>query len=178
MYFPRSFKPTGYTARESNSEWNWLTNFHEMTGWADQCSSEDPATVEFGILNKRSPRGQPNPRFLLHLAGGGQSASTCVPKLRRIDGPALRLGHWYSLLEHVVFSPSDTGLVEVWIDGRRMTSVHFPTMYRHPNGSVRNYYFSFGYYRRKASWSATVLFDDVAEGPSRASIGRAAARTK
>ena len=171
MYFPRGFKPTGYTAGESNSEWNWLMTFHETKGWANQCGGEDPSTVALGILNKRQRRNRrPNPRFRLHLVGGAQSSSNCIPQLRRIDGPKLRLGHWYSVVEHVVFSPSDSGLVEIWIDGRRMTRVRFPTMYRHPNGSLGDYYFCFGYYRRRAAWDATVLFDDVAEGPTRASV--------
>jgi Polysaccharide lyase len=172
MYFPRTFRPTGYTAGESNSEWNWLTTFHETRGWADHCSSADPSTVALGILNRRPRHHSPNPRFRLHLVGGAQAAGTCIPKLRRIDGPRVRLGRWYSVLEHVVFSPSESGLVEVWINGRRMASLNFPTMYRHPDGSLGNYYFCFGYYRRSASWGTTVLFDDVAEGPTRASVAR------
>jgi hypothetical protein len=170
LYFPPSFKPTGYTAGQINSEWNWLTTFHESGAWAKHCAGEDPSSVAIGILNSRPRHGAPNPRFRLHLAGGVQSTSKCVPNLLRIDGPQIRLGHWYTLLEHVVFSPSGSGLVQVWIDGRRMANVHFPTMYRHPDGSVGNYYFCFGYYRLRSSWNATVLFDNVAEGPTRASV--------
>jgi Polysaccharide lyase len=177
MYFPRSFRPTGYSAGESNSEWNWLTTFHESKGWAGHCSSADPSTVALGILNRRPRRRAPNPRFRLHLVGGVQTTGKCIPKLRRIDGPRVRLGRWYSVLEHVVFSPSDEGLVEIWINGRRMASVHFPTMYRHPDGSVGDYYFCFGYYRRRASWDATVLFDDVTEGPTRGSVTRSKRRS-
>jgi hypothetical protein len=177
MYFPRGFKPTGYSAGESNSEWNWLTTFHETKGWADQCSNANPSTVALGILNRRPQHHSPNPRFRLHLMGGVQSAGKCIPKRRRIDGPKVRLGRWYTVQEHVVFSPSDSGLVEVWINGRRMASVQFPTMYRHPDGSVGNYYFCFGYYRRRASWNATVLFDNVAEGPTRASVARGKRRS-
>ena len=117
-------------------------------------------------------RGGANPRFRLHLVGGVQSTSNCVPSRRNIDGPRIRLGHWYSVLEHVVFSPSRKGLVQIWIDGRKMASVHFPTVYQHPNGSVGQYYFGFGYYRLRSSWDATVLFDNVAEGPTKASVAR------
>ncbi len=170
LYFPPSFKPSGYTAGQIDSEWNWLAEFHESGGWKDQCASEDPATVALGVLNKRTRRGAPNPRFRLHLVGGVQSSSNCMPNLRRIDGPRVRRGHWYSIVQHVVFSPSGRGLVEVWIDGSQMASVRFPTMFRHPNGSVGLYYFDFGYYRLRSSWDATVLFDNVAEGPTRASL--------
>ena len=170
LYFPLGFKPTGYTAGQRNSEWNWLTHFHEHGAWKDQCAAEDPATVALGILNSRSRRGAPTTRFHLHLMGGVQSASNCNPELRRIDGPRIRRGHWYSILEHVVFSPSQSGLVELWIDGRMMVRVHFPTVFLHPNGSVGSYYFGLGYYRLRSSWDATVLFDNVAEGPTRASL--------
>jgi Polysaccharide lyase len=170
LYFPRGFKPSGYTAGQVDSEWNWLTEFHESGDWKDQCSGEDPATVALGVLNRRARRGAPNPRFRLHLVGGVQTRSRCIPNLRRIDGPRVRGGHWYTILEHVVFASDRNGLVQIWIDGRRMASVHFPTMYRHPDGSVGHHYFDFGYYRLRSSWNATVLFDNVAEGPTRASV--------
>lgn len=177
LYFPPGFKPTGYTAGQANSEWNWLTHFHENGTWKDQCAAEDPATVALGLLNTRTRRGIPNPRFRLHLVGGVQSRTNCRPDRQHIDGPRIRRGHWYSIIEHVVFSPSRSGLVQIWIDGRRMASVHFPTVFRHPNGDVGRYYFGFGYYRMCSSWDATVLFDNVAEGPTRASVaGRARKR--
>jgi hypothetical protein len=166
LYFPTSFRPTGHTAGQRNSEWNWLTMFHDKES-ASRCAGEDPSTVSLGIINRRR---RVNPRFRLRLIGGVQSANRCTPKSLRIDGPRVRPGHWYTLVEHVVFSPSRSGLVQIWIDGRRVANVHFPTVYRHPDGSVGDYYFSFGYYRLRASWHATVLFDNVAEGPTRASI--------
>jgi hypothetical protein len=172
IYFPSGFKPTGYTAGQRNSEWNWLTHFHEAGAWKNQCAREDPASVALGIINSRTRRRVANPRFRLHLVGGIQSSSNCLPRIRRIDGPRVRRGHWYSVLEHVVFSPSRKGLVQIWIDGRKMASVHFPTVYQHPDGSVGRYYFGLGYYRLRSSWDATVLFDDVAEGPTRASVAR------
>ena len=168
LYFPPGFKPTGYTAGQIDSEWNWLMTFHEAAGWANKCAGENPSTVALGIINSR--RTRPNYRFRLHLLGGVQSTSGCKPAERRIDGPRVRLGHWYSLLGHVVFSPSRKGLVQIWIDGREVVSVHFPTAYRHPDGSIGQYYFNFGYYRLRGSWKATVLYDNVAEGPTRGSV--------
>jgi hypothetical protein len=169
LYFPRGFKPSGYTAGQVDSEWNWLTEFHESGDWKDRCPGEDPASVALGVLNSKASRGAPNPRFRLHLVGGVQSRSNCIPNLRRVDGPRVRLAHWYTILQHVVFADR-SGLVQIWIDGRRMASVHFPTMFRHPDGSVGRYYFDFGYYRLHSSWGATVFFDNVAEGPTRASV--------
>jgi Polysaccharide lyase len=168
LYFPRGFKPSGYTAGQIDSEWNWLTEFHEAAGWVDKCASENPATVALGILNSHQTRA--NYLFRLHLLGGVQTTSNCKPIERRIDGPRVQLGHWYSLLEHIVFSPSRDGLVQIWIDGRRMVNIHFPTVYRHPDGGVGQYYFNFGYYRLRGSWTAKVLYDNVAEGPTRGSI--------
>jgi hypothetical protein len=170
LYFPRNFQPTGYTAGQKNSEWNWLTEFHEAAGWATACASGNPASIALGILNSR--RATRNPRFHLQLIGGVQSKSNCKPKQRRIDGPRVRLGHWYTLLVHARFSPTQSGLVQLWLDGRLIVNVHFPTVVQHPDGSVGNYYYAFGYYRLPASWDATVLYDDVAEGPTRASISR------
>lgn len=168
LYFPRNFKPTGYTAGQINSEWNYLSEFHEAGDWSEHCASENPASIALGILNSR--HAKPNPRFRLQLVGGVQSATNCRPRQRRIDGPRVQLGHWYSLLEHVVFSPSRSGLVQIWMDGRRFVNVHFPTVVKHPDGSIGNYYFHFGYYRLPSSWHATVLYDDVAEGPTRPSV--------
>jgi hypothetical protein len=170
LYFPRNFKPTGYTAGQKNSEWNWLNEFIETGGYATKCASENPASVALGILNSR--RARVNPRFRLQLIGGVQSTSNCKPRQRRLDGPRVRLGHWYTLLEHVLFSPTQSGLVQLWLDGRLIVNVHFPTVVQHPDGSIGNYYYAFGYYRLPASWDATVLYDDVAEGPTRASIPR------
>jgi hypothetical protein len=168
FYLPRGFKPTGYTAGQIDSEWNWLTMFHEAAGWAEECATENPSTVALGILNSRHT--DPNPRFRIHLIGGVQSTSSCKPTERRFDGPRVRLRHWYSLLEHIVFSPSSKGLVQIWIDHRKMVNVHFPTVHRHPDGSVGRYYFGFGYYRLPGSWIARVMYDNVAEGPTRASV--------
>jgi hypothetical protein len=140
--------------------------FHDRAA-PSRCSGEDPSTISFGIINRRR---RLNPRFRLRLLGGVQSARRCTPGSLRVDGPRVRRGHWYTVVEHVVFSPSASGLVQIWIDGRRMANVHFPTVYKRPDSSVGNYYFCLGYYRLRASWDATVLFDNVAEGPTRASI--------
>ena len=166
LYFPRGFKPTGHTAGQRNSEWNWLTMFHDAES-ASRCAKEDPSTISLGIINRRR---DVNPRFRLRLKGGVQSSTRCTPNTASIDGPRVRSGHWYTLVEHVIFSPSTRGLVQIWIDGHKMADVHFPTVYRHPDGTVGDYYFCFGYYRLPASWDATVLYDNVAEGPTRASI--------
>jgi hypothetical protein len=176
MYFPRDFKPSGYTSGQVNTDWNWLVEFHEGAGWANQCSGENPGSIALGILNSRMRPLRQNPRFRLHVLGGVQSGSNCIPQQVRIQGPHVRLGHWYSLVLHVVFSPDRSGLVQLWIDGRRMANVRSPNLYRHPDGSVGNFYFAFGYYRLISSWDATVLFDDVAEGPTRASVRRNAKR--
>jgi hypothetical protein len=167
LYLPRNFKPTGYTARQIDSEWNWIAQLHEAGDWQQQCRGEDPATIALGIVNRRT---KVNPRFRLLLKGGVQSGSRCVPRLERIEGPAIRLRHWYNVVERIILSPSDRGLVRVWIDGKRMANAAFPTVYRHPNGTVGSYYVDFGYYRLRASWDASVLLDDVAEGPSRRSV--------
>jgi hypothetical protein len=176
FYLPPHFKPTGYTAGQVDSAWNWLTEFHEAGAWSSQCAGENPGSVALGVLNRRTRRGVPNPRFFLQLVGGSQSTSNCIPQTKRIDGPRIRRAHWYSLVEHVIFSPSENGLLQIWLDGRRMASTHFPTVYRHPNGIIGRYYFCFGYYRLRSSWDATVLFDNVAEGPTRASTATRSGR--
>jgi polysaccharide lyase-like protein len=169
--FPKNFKPSGYTAGQVNTDWNWLVQFHETGRWSRHCSTENPGTIALGILNSRMRPLRENPRFRLHVLGGVQTGGKCIPNQIRVQGVHVRLAHWYSLLMHVNFSASDSGLVQLWLDRRLIFNVHGPNVYQHPDdGSVGNSYFAFGYYRLSSSWDATVYFDDVAEGPTRGSV--------
>jgi hypothetical protein len=99
--------------------------------------------------------------------------SVTSPKQRVFTLPAnsLRRGWWYDILVHFVWSADPSvGLAELWIDGRRTGSAHFPTLYRHPSGATSFNYFGLYNYRPKASWDASIHFDRVRIGPTRASV--------
>jgi hypothetical protein len=173
IYFPASFTPTGFTAGQRNSVFNGFTSFHNDSGYKELCPSELPS-IAWTILNAdpHGSWGKPQPRFRIHLLGGAETNdSNCRPKERWINGPKFRKRHWYNILQHIKFSPDERkGLFEAWIDGVRIASVRFPTLYRRPDGSISSAYFQCGYYRLASKFAASLFIDDVREGPSRRSV--------
>ena len=105
--------------------WNWLTEFHEGAGWATANARAKirPASLSaYSIADGRHG----TPVSVLQLIGGVQIHIELQAQKRRIDGPRIRLGHWYTLLEHVRFSPTQSGLVQLWLDGRPNRQRSFP----------------------------------------------------
>jgi hypothetical protein len=177
IFFPSSFRATGYRSGQPNSEFNWLHEFHEDSTYTTKCPSEDPGNIALGVLDSSTYATY---RWRVQIFGGQQTATNCTGSIgdRDVDGPPIQLGHWYTLLEHVHFSAGSDGLYELWIDGTQAFSINGPTLYRHPDGSTERAYTHFGNYRAggdswavKTTWTADVYYDDVAEGPSRSSVG-------
>jgi hypothetical protein len=173
IYFPRDFTPTGFTAGQLASSYNWFLEFHNDWGYKNLCPTEVPS-IAWTIQNDRprKVRQKPHPRFAIQLIGGTETTTrNCQPQTRWIYGTREKNDHWYDIVEHVKFSPdAATSVFEGWIDGKRIASLHFPTLFRRPNGSISSAYFDCGYYRRASNYYASVYIDDVREGPSRKSL--------
>jgi hypothetical protein len=173
IYFPKAFVPSGFTAGQGNSVANGFAHWHNDAGYKKRCPGEIPS-IALSILNAdpHGPWGRPQPRFRFHLIGGTEmNQSNCRPRERWIDGPKVLTAHWYDVLQHIKFSPEPRqGLFEAWIDSKRMVSLHFPTLYKRPDGSLSSAYFQCGYYRLASNFSATVLLDNIREGPTRKSV--------
>jgi hypothetical protein len=176
IYFSKHFRPTGFTAGQRDSSFNWFLEFHNDGGYKKLCPAEVPS-IAWTIQNDKAKyvgHTKRGPRFRIQLIGGTETTSRdCQPRTKWIEGPRQKNGRWYHAIEHVVFSPDPaTGLFEAWLDGRRIASLHFPTLFRRPNRASSSAYFDCGYYRRASDYYASVYIDNVREGPSRASISR------
>lgn len=173
IYFPKNFTPTGFTAAQGDSAYNWFLEFHNDWDYKELCPTEVPS-IAWTIQNNKPKRGhgKARPRFAIQLIGGTETtARNCQPQVRWVAGPPQKNGRWYHILEHVKFSPdSENSLFEAWIDGKRIASVRYPTLFRRPNGSISRAYFDCGYYRRASNYYASVYIADVREGPSRQSV--------
>ena len=178
LYFPTNFKATGYRSGQPNSEFNWLHEFHEDMQYKTKCPSEDPGNIALGVLDSSAYTSL---RWRIQIFAGQQASTTnCVGSIgdRDVDGPAIQLGHWYTLLEHVHFSAGSDGLYQLWIDGAQAFSINGPTLFRHPDGSTEVAYTHFGNYRAggdgwtvKTTWPSDVYYDNIVEGPSQTSVG-------
>lgn len=166
-YHVRVFFPTGY--QPTTGEWNWIVEWHDDVPTYNECNActsvamgvytDYPVTTGFGK----------NPRLALRLAGG--STGSIVQKSIVLPSRSLLRGHSYDLVFHFVWSSSPTtGLAEWWVDGVRQVSTNFPTLYRRQDGASSSNGFGLYNYRLSATWSASVLFDHVATGPTRASV--------
>jgi hypothetical protein len=161
--------PSGAYA-PTTGEWNWLVEWHNdpHTG----ASGAQPVSIALGIYTDWPVvAGQvgANPQLVLRLAGGSSADPTYENVY--LPGP-VQYDHWYSLTFHFVWSTDPAaGLAEWFVDGRQITSQSFPTLFANPDGTQS--YNSFGVYNYhlSAPWTSTVEFDNVAIGPSQASVG-------
>jgi hypothetical protein len=148
--------------RATSGEWNLFIEWHN-----------DNDYLRFGIANEyanlcwmiRQDHG--TPRIGMRVMGGSSTA----PRTLRVTGPKLRTGHWYDFRAHTVWSPDPKkGLVEWWLDGKRLYSHRAATLYTRPNGSVSRVYLIEDNYRRHADWDSTIYFDETRLGATRSSV--------
>lgn len=135
----------------------------------------------------------------MRVMGGGDRAhpleryrsASRNPRVRThwfVGDPHLKRGHWYDSLVRVRWSyRRSQGLVEWWLDGRRVMSVRTPTLfwYEDNNSDAEGEtagpgqaYWMMGYYRsarrpngstdRSVAW---VNHNGARRGPTRASVG-------
>ncbi len=158
-----SYQPT-------TGQWNWLVEWHDDNHTA--ASGVDPVSMALGIYTDypvvNGGVGQ-NPHLVLRLAGG----SSASPTYQSIELPDLVTDdHWYDLTFHFVWSADpNAGLVEWYVDGSQVLSEHFPTLFTNPDGTVSYNTFGVYNYHLAAPWNSTVDFDDLAIGPTQASVG-------
>jgi hypothetical protein len=143
-------------------QWNWVIAWHE-----EYAQSTTAYSIAMGVYTDY-PSGR-NARLVLRLMGG----QTLAPSVYTCSLPSnsLELGHWYDLQFHFVWSPDPAvGNAEWWVDGEQVCSLHFPTLYRNPDGSITFNNFGLYNYRRHADWTSRIDFDDIVIGPTRASL--------
>jgi hypothetical protein len=131
VYFPSSF------VSNRNSAWNVFTQWH-------QDSNHGVQPVSFAVRNL-------NGREWLYLWawGGDRDRPT---RRAWILAPLVR-AHWYDFAFHVIWSPDRHGLVEVWLNGKRVVMpTSTPTLYE--NDGV---YLKQGFYRAAAPYVTSVL---------------------
>ncbi|MDP9206803.1 MAG: polysaccharide lyase, partial [Gemmatimonadota bacterium] len=160
QHFSIQFAP-GFRAVQG--EWNLFIEWHNDGGW-----EKFPALrFEFANLCWMVSSQNGVQRIRMRIMGGLSTA----PRTIRIDGPRLRTGHWYDFRARTVWSPDPTkGMVEWWLDGKRLYSHHAPTLYTRPDGNVSTVYFIEDHYRRHADSNTTMFFDGTRLGPTRASV--------
>ena len=79
--------------------------------------------------------------------------------------------HWYDLLVMLTFHESQ-GRAEWWLDGTTQPASSCPTLAVASNGSIPGVGHQFGIYRgASVPGTDVVYFDELADGPSRASVG-------
>ncbi|MFG0318273.1 MAG: heparin lyase I family protein, partial [Planctomycetota bacterium JB042] len=84
-----------------------------------------------------------------------------------VELPDIVPERWNDMLFHVRFSAGSDGLVEVWMNGRRVARVAGPTA--SPEGEPR-FYHKVGLYRDRMAAPMTVYLDDYALGPRREDV--------
>jgi Polysaccharide lyase len=164
--------PNAFVA--SPGEWNWFLQWHNDSGYYRFSVPGGWEEVNVAIgLRHRAGRID---RWFLRTYGGADTAPGHGTTRYEMRGPALSRNRWITFVQHVVWSPDPTvGLVEWWVDGRRVGSRHTPTLYRRQDGSASYVNYQLGYYRFSPPSlglrDATVYLKGVRIGPTAGSIG-------
>jgi hypothetical protein len=166
-YHVRVRFPADYQA--VTGDWNYVVAWHDDS----LTSSYGAHSIAVGVWTDYpeifGAYGQ-NPRLVLRPAGGSSTSPTY--KAIQLPPNSLLRDHWYDLLFHFVWhTEASIGYYEWWVDGTRISGEHFPTLYTNPDGSSSYNSFDLLNYHWKNTWTSEVDFDEVAIGPSRASVG-------
>jgi len=143
--------------------WNLFLEWHNDSGWAKFSNIKfEYANLCWTVTNLNGMQ-----RIAMRIISGPSTA----PQTTWVYGPVLRTGHWYDFLARTVWSANQkTGVVQWWLDGRKLFSRKLPTLYIRPDGSISGVYFIADHYRRHASTTTTIRFDGFRLGPTRASV--------
>lgn len=139
-YFPADFDaPMG--------AWNVFTQFHH-TGAKGQVN------VHFAVSNRKTVK--------LRVMGGKLERAI----RRDFVLASLKGGRWYDFVFHVRWSSSQTGFVEVWMNGLRVVrKTSTPTLYR-----GYEVYLKQGYYRSAYRGTTVVYHDGTCRGSTLADV--------
>lgn len=160
------FQPT-------TGNWNWFLEFHNDSSRLPSCAREfanialtvktdDP--VESGVV------GTSRVRMALRIMGGDD----CNPNTVWVDGPPLQWDHWYEILLHVKWDPSD-GIVEWYLDNLTApyySNSHVPTLYTRPLWYRSPSYttLTLANYRFHAPWDSTIYLGPLVVGSTHSSV--------
>lgn len=152
--------------RATPGEWNMFIEWHNDSGYRNFPEvANEYANLMWTV--RTPPDIKRGTRIGMRIIGGVSTA----PRTVRVNGPFLRTEHWYDFLAHTVWSPDPSkGLVEWWLDGKRLYSQHVATLYTRPDRTVSTVYFIEDNYRAHASWDSTIYFDGTRLGPTRRSV--------
>jgi len=156
LHFPAGF-------RASEGSWNWLVEWHN-----DGLSAAVPGaySIALGLLKDAS-----GTRFYWRPMGGLNTSPTTV---EIIPPDPIRTEHWYDLVFRIVWhNDAAQGRLEFYLDGALVDGRDFPTLYTRADGSIG--YCSFGLYNYRYrvgnEFENEVNYDEVAYGPTAASVG-------
>jgi hypothetical protein len=162
QHFSVKFAP-GF--RSTEGVWNWFGEWHNDRGYERFVGSRLKAEFPNLCWTIRTKNGRA--RLAMRIIGGDSTA----PTMRWVNGPRLRIEHWYDFRVRAVWSPSaKVGRVDWWLDGKRLFSRHLSTLYTRPDGTVSSVHFVLDHYRLHANWESTILFDGVRLGPTISSV--------
>ncbi len=166
------FFPAGYQASgQLDGTWNTFNSWH-TDDYTQKLGGNSNALMVFTDSADSEKRGI-GLRLVLRLRGGDSAKPTVDSTSCSQKSGELQLQHWYDIVYHFVWSTDpNKGLAEMWLDGKRMCSVKFPTLYHHANGT-KSWNNGFGYYnyRPMHDWDSTVYFGDLSIGPTARSVG-------
>jgi Polysaccharide lyase len=114
------------------------------------------ANLSFRLDRATRPPQGVNPHVIV---SGCSYRQTCG---RTIDLPRLAKGRWHTFKLHVRWSTGSTGLVEVWVNGRRAGRASGPNVFRDVEGP--DVWMQAGIYRGDSNHTATVYYDSVRHG--------------
>jgi hypothetical protein len=185
VYFPRGFVPA------KKSDWNWVIEWHT---WPD-----GPCCENLELTVDTDPSRGSGERFVLRSEGGGTPSypverypayparNPTTHDDHFVGDPHLKRNHWYVVLLHVIWDYRPRhGLVEWWLDGRRVISRRTSTLYWYNDANSDQdgqqpgpgqAYLMAGYYRDSRLLNGSiddsvmsVYHDDYRIGISRASV--------
>ena len=159
----------------------WFAEYHNDDSYlpfyrAGQITWEYPNLVWGVDTSRRVVKGPRQPQIFMRVWGGDDNTPAEPSQSRAVyvyTGRPLRYNHWYAFRAHIRWSPDPTvGLVEWWLDGKRLYSQRAATLWRHPDGSVSMTNFELVNYRVHDDTVSTIFFDDIRLGTTAASVDR------
>jgi hypothetical protein len=159
--FPGGYQPTA-------GQWNWFMEWHNDIATSGYRGAYSPGLGVFTDYPVTSRPGR-NPRLAFRIMSGPVTAPRKY--VFALGKNSLKRNWWYDILVHFVWSAdASVGLAELWVDGKLVISTRIPTLFSHPSGSTSYNSFGLYNYRPKASWDASIHFDRIRIGPTKASV--------